>query len=39
MSEPLLNPRNQNWEVIAQKISTPTMQVGDTVSMTCCFFV
>jgi hypothetical protein len=28
MSEPLLNPRNENWEVIAQKISTPTGATG-----------
>jgi len=34
MSEPLLNPRNQNWEVIAQKISTPTGATGTTGYLT-----
>jgi hypothetical protein len=34
MSEPLLNPRNQNWEVIAQKISTPTGAIGTTGYLT-----
>ena len=34
MSEPLLNPRNENWEVIAQKISTPTGATGTTEYLT-----